>query len=515
MSDLTTFARDLAADTKAYVADYVAKAIGGLVDDLKELRDRLATVRDGVQGPAGEKGEPGRDGKDAEPVDLMLVAQRAADLIPRPKDGRDGRDVDVMALKAEIASAVAAVNLSALVRDEVARVCAAIPKPADGKDGKDADMLAIKALVDAAVPPMRDVSGLVREAVAAAVEHIPVPQDGRDGKDADPEFIKTELAKAVAAIEVKHGRDGRDADPALIVAEVQKAVTQIPVPKDGKDGVSIDPTVVDVMVAAQVERAVKSLPVPKDGASVTVADVEPLIKAEVDKAVKAIPVPKDGRDGVSVDPRHVDALVRTHVEKAVAAIPVPVDGKSLTPEDVAPLISAEVSKAVKDIPPPRDGVGIVGALIDRDGRLILTLSDGSTKDVGVVTGKDVDPADVARLIHDEVAQIPRPKDGIDGKNGLGFDDMDLAFDQQRGWLLRLMRGDQVKDFPISVPWDAGTFEQGRVYPKGAGVSRRGFWIAQEDTAATPGDTSPASRAWRLVVKPGRDGKDGRPGRDLT
>jgi hypothetical protein len=36
--------------------------------------------------------------------------------------------------------------------------------------------------------------------------------------------------------------------------------------------------------------------------------------------------------------------------------------------------------------PGRDGVGLAGAFIDREGHLTLTLSDGTTKDIGTVVG---------------------------------------------------------------------------------------------------------------------------------
>lgn len=45
------------------------------------------------------------------------------------------------------------------------------------------------------------------------------------------------------------------------------------------------------------------------------------------------------------------------------------------------------------------GVGLAGALIDRSGVLVLTLSDGTTRDLGVVVGKD-------------------GQDGTDGADGL-------------------------------------------------------------------------------------------------
>jgi hypothetical protein len=101
-----------------------------------------------------------------------------------------------------------------------------------------------------------------------------------------------------------------------------------------------------------------------------------------------------------------------------------------------------------------------------------------------------------------------------GPIGLGFEDLALVYDETRGYLLRLQRGDQVKECPVPVPFDAGVWQAGRVYPKGAGVTVKGaWWIAQTATSARPGDDTSESRAWRLSVKGGRDGKPGPPGRD--
>ena len=104
--------------------------------------------------------------------------------------------------------------------------------------------------------------------------------------------------------------------------------------------------------------------------------------------------------------------------------------------------------------------------------------------------------------------------GKDGAPGLGFDDLDLVFDETRGYLLRCQRGKQLKEWAVPIPFDAGVWTFGRVYPKGAGVTVKGaWWIAQQDTSARPGDDTSDSRAWRLSVKGGRDGKDGKNGKD--
>lgn len=95
--------------------------------------------------------------------------------------------------------------------------------------------------------------------------------------------------------------------------------------------------------------------------------------------------------------------------------------------------------------------------------------------------------------------------GQDGKDGLGFDDLTVEHDGERGVVLRFQRGDVVKEFPLTfdVVLDRGVYKAGQEYAKGDAVTWGGsLWIAQKETSAKPegGD-------WRLAVKRGRDGKD--------
>jgi hypothetical protein len=167
------------------------------------------------------------------------------------------------------------------------------------------------------------------------------------------------------------------------------------------------------------------------------------------------------------------------------------------------LVVAEARAAIpgpagKDGLPGRDG---------KDGR------DGIPGGAGAPGTKGMDGRDG----HDGI-DGPAGKDGVDGRHGkdgldgLGFDDLDLGFDPERGWQLCFTKGALIKRFPIPVPWDAGVWQSGRIYPAGAGVTVKGaFWIAQQATTARPGDEMAESRAWRLAVKPGRDGKPGKDG----
>src|SRR5690606_11983325 len=103
------------------------------------------------------------------------------------------------------------------------------------------------------------------------------------------------------------------------------------------------------------------------------------------------------------------------------------------------LVSAAVTEAVAAIPTPKDGIGLAGALIDRDGNLVVTLTNGEAKALGPVVGKDADPA-------------------APGRDGLGFED--LEFKTKDGRLYAVFRrGDLVKEARLP------------------GISYRGGWKA--------------------------------------
>ena len=306
--------------------------------------------------------------------------------------------------------------------------------------------------------------------------------------------------------------------------------------KDGADGKDADPAVTANLVADEVAKAFGSLPVAQDGKSVTVEDVRPLIEqlvsAAISEAVKGLPAPKDGADGVSVTLDDVSPLIEETVAKAVNAIPVPENGKdgrdgrdgtdgkdgkdgaSISADEVVPLVLAEVTRAVEGIPKAqngtdgrdgvdgrdgRDGLDAVEPII-KDGTLWFTMSNGSLKEIGRVVGADGSDG----------------VDGADGADGLGFDDMVAEYDGERGIVLRLVRGKQVKEFAFSMPVviDRGVWTEGRDggYAKGDAVTWAGsVWISQKDAN---GDKPDGGDGWRLSVKRGRDGKDGVV-RDLT
>jgi hypothetical protein len=179
-----------------------------------------------------------------------------------------------------------------------------------------------------------------------------------------------------------------------------------------------------------------------------------------------------GQKGRDADEEAITAKIMEAVMGKVAQIPVPRDG--------APGVDG------------KDGVGLAGALIDRDGALVVSLTDGTQKNLGRVIGKD--GTDGAA--------------GNDGADALGFDDLSIEFDGDRSFKFVMVRGEARKEFgPFTAPWplDRGVFKEGTDYKRGDATSWGGsVWIAQRDTSDKP----ETSDAWRLAVKRGRDGKDG-------
>jgi hypothetical protein len=137
-----------------------------------------------------------------------------------------------------------------------------------------------------------------------------------------------------------------------------------------------------------------------------------------------------------------------------------------------------------------DGIGMAGAMIDREGELILTNTKGDALRLGKIVGKD-------------------------GADGLGFDDMQAETDGEGNVTLKLVRGGIVKEFPLSfaVPVYKGYWRQGTKAAKGNVLTHKGnSWIALTDTQDEP--TRENKAVWQILAAKGSDGRDGRDGRDL-
>ena len=209
--------------------------------------------------------------------------------------------------------------------------------------------------------------------------------------------------------------------------------------KDGKDGRDAEP-VSEEQIAAAVERYLIANPpaAGKDGS--------------------------DGQDGDAGADADMDAL-KSHCEDLIAALPRPENGKD-----------------------GADGVGLAGAMIDRDGELNVTLTNGEVRKLGPVVGRD-------------------GLNGDRGPEGFSLTDFDTDWrPEDKVLILSWDAGDHRYSHELFIPYlrDCGVWAEGASYLKGDGVTWGGsFWTAQDDTSDKPD----GSKSWRLAVKKGRDGKD--------
>lgn len=334
------------------------------------------------------------------------------------------------------------VDVAALVSAEVSKTVAGLPA---AKDGKDCDMSAVKAMVD------------------EAVKSLPAP---KDGKDADPAEIARMVKAAVDAL--PKPQDGRS----ITLDDVQPVIKEVTMRLE-LDASNVRKTVEDALAA--VDERMKSIRQPDDGHSVTIDDVRPML----DEAIKQL---RQDADEAIAEPLKMAEGARDQLLKAVGELRQPEDGKSVTVDDVAPIIMAEIEKAVAAIPVPKDGAGVAGAMIDRDGNLNLTLTNGEIKNLGRVEGKD-------------------------GVDGISLESFDLEYlPESHEIAAKSSCAGRVKElrYPAGGIRPAGYWRDGSKAKAGDVWTRNGsMWIAKRDTSVSP---EPKSEDWYLAVQRGRDGE---------
>jgi hypothetical protein len=179
------------------------------------------------------------------------------------------------------------------------------------------------------------------------------------------------------------------------------------------------------------------------------------------------------------------------------------DGKSVSLDELRDCVADLVAEAIGNLPVQPH---CTGGIIDRDGALSLTFSDGDVKNVGKVVGadgKDCDMEMVRRQVAEFLATIEKPKDGIDG---LGIEQ--IEYDGERTFRLANAKVD--RSFVIPFPLYQGLWKQGN-YSRGDEVTSDGSqFIAMRDTDKEPGTLD---SGWRLACKRGGTGGRGPPGKD--
>lgn len=233
---------------------------------------------------------------------------------------------------------------------------------------------------------------------------------------------------------------------------------------------------------------------------------------------------KDGKDGKDGAP-------------AISVKSVKYDGEEFTFEmtdGTKQIVSYVMPKPESPMLPeaPREPVDVKEALKDSEGNLVLVLSDGSIKNIGRVDGRDGRGiSQIQRVgnnliftVGDDDRYSVEIRDGEDGRDGFGFDDMsaDLSSDG-RTVNVSFTRGEEVKTFPIRfpVPLYRGVFDSERAYEEGDMVTHLGatYYANENIVGEVPGKKK---GAWSVMAAAGKSvrgergipGKDGRNGRDL-
>ena len=230
-----------------------------------------------------------------------------------------------------------------------------------------------------------------------------------------------------------------------------------------------------------------------DGTSITIDDVAPMIAQAVERAVAALPPAapgEPGRDGVDGK----DGADGRDGEPGAAGA----DGKDgANGADGRNGDDGKDGAAGGDGVDGRDGapgVGVRGAIRAHDGSLHLTLSDGSTLDCGIVTGRD-----------GRDGQDGSP--GKAGRDGLQVKDIDLTLAADgRTLVVSLDDGEVSYTAEVGVPTMIyrGVFVEDSAYEKGDTVTWGGsLWHCNGETKDKPGE---GSALWTLAVKKGRDAK---------
>lgn len=222
-----------------------------------------------------------------------------------------------------------------------------------------------------------------------------------------------------------------------------------------------------------------------------------IVEATVARAISSMRPPEKGDPGI-VDMEAVAELVQANVKAVVADLPPAKKGdpgESVDMDAVSQQIEAMFAAVVEAMPAPEkgakgdSGVGLADALIDRDGNLVITFTNGETKSLGRIVGKDGDPGKNADAIGLEDIGMELMEDGRTLRIGVSKGDYEYAF-----------------QIPFPVVLDRGVWKDAQPYEEGDGVTWGGsFWIAQRATAAGEKPDAPDG-GFRLAVKKGRDAK---------
>lgn len=190
--------------------------------------------------------------------------------------------------------------------------------------------------------------------------------------------------------------------------------------------------------------------------------------------------------------------------EALEALPQPVQGEPGPPgEKGEPGKDGADGRDGKD---GADGIGLAGLVINRDGALVATLTNGQLHELGVVVGRDGTDGRDGRDGVDGKDGLPGSdgqdgrdgKDGLDGQDGKSVLPEDFSFELV-GRSLRISVADKASEVELPIPVYQGEFDTSKTYVDNDLVKMEGsLWIRSEGE-------------WQLAAVRGEDGDKGDPG----
>jgi len=202
-------------------------------------------------------------------------------------------------------------------------------------------------------------------------------------------------------------------------------------------------------------------------------DVPAQIERSISAAVEALPAPKDGIDA---DPILI-------IKEVLAQIPSPLKGD--IGESGKDGLNGKDGKDGEKGEKGADGLGLAGAMIDREGALQITMTNGEVKNLGKIVGKD----------------------GTDGRDGISFDSFEIEYlPESHEMSVKATAAGRTKEvrYPAGGIRSRGYWRDGTKAAAGeAWVHDGSLWIATKDTMSKP-ETKGSD--WIIGARKGRDGE---------
>jgi len=168
---------------------------------------------------------------------------------------------------------------------------------------------------------------------------------------------------------------------------------------------------------------------------------------------------------------------------------------------LADIIASVVQPLAARLATAETSIAVLTAMAARVETVDARVQDLATKDLGSLR---------ERMAITETRPPLTGPPGKDGRDGWSPSDFSFTYEGNRRFAIKWLHGESEAAHAVTVPgmplyrgvWAAGTYEAGDMVTWSGGT----WHCGAPETTAKPGD----SPDWVLMVKRGRDGKDGRP-----